>query len=186
VVGILWVLVMKSLGRNLYEYLQSVQGYMSPAIAVLFVLGIFWKRATATAAFWAFLVGAFGGFFRLALDLLISRPVNDLGALLKTHAITAAEHADKLAAIQEKWGILFTLQDFHYLYFAEGLLVLTLLLVFVISALTKAPAPETVRYTYYGATAQEKAATRASWNGWDVFHSAVIVVIVVAFYIVFW
>ena len=186
VVGILWVLVMKSLGRNLYEYLQSVQGYMSPAIAVLFVLGIFWKRATATAAFWAFLVGAFGGFFRLALDLLISRPVNDLGALLKTHAITAAEHADKLAAIQEKWGILFTLQDFHYLYFAEGLLALTLLLVFVISALTKAPAPETVRYTYYGSTAEEKAATRASWNGWDVFHSAVIVFIVVAFYIFFW
>jgi SSS family solute:Na+ symporter len=47
VVGILWVLVMKSLGKNLYEYLQSVQGYMSPAIAVLFLVGIFWKRATA-------------------------------------------------------------------------------------------------------------------------------------------
>jgi solute:Na+ symporter, SSS family len=186
VVGILWVLVMKSLGRNLYEYLQSVQGYMSPAIAVLFVLGIFWKRANATAAFWAFLVGAFGGFFRLALDLLISRPINELSVLLKTNAITAAEHADKIAAMKERWGILFTLQDFHYLYFAEGLLVVTLLLVFVISVLTKAPAPETVRYTYYGVTAEEKVATRASWNRWDVFHSVVIVAIVITFYICFW
>ncbi len=116
VVGILWVLVMKSLGRNLYEYLQSVQGYMSPAIAVLFVLGIFWKRANATAAFWAFLVGAVGGFFRLALDLLIARPVNDLDALLKANTITAAEHADKLAALKAKWGVLYTLQDYHWLY----------------------------------------------------------------------
>ena len=69
-VGILWIPVMKTLGKNLYEYLQSVQGYMSPAIAVLFVAGIFWKRANAPAAFWSFLVGAFGGFFRLGLDLL--------------------------------------------------------------------------------------------------------------------
>jgi hypothetical protein len=31
------------------------------------VMDIFWKRATAPAAFWAFLVGAVGGFFRLGL-----------------------------------------------------------------------------------------------------------------------
>jgi Na+/proline symporter len=31
------------------------------------VMGIFWKRATVPAAFWAFLVGAVGGFFRLGL-----------------------------------------------------------------------------------------------------------------------
>jgi SSS family solute:Na+ symporter len=76
-VGILWIPIMKTLGKNLYEYLQSVQGYMSPAIAVLFAAGIFWKRATAPAAFWSFLVGAFGGFFRLGLDLLIDRPLKD-------------------------------------------------------------------------------------------------------------
>jgi solute:Na+ symporter, SSS family len=186
VVGILWVLVMKSLGRNLYEYLQSVQGYMSPAIAVLFILGIFWKRANATAAFWAFLVGAVGGFFRLALDLLIARPINDLDALLKAKTITAAEHADQIAALKTKWGVLYTLQDFHWLYFAEFLLVVTVLLMFVISMLTKAPSAETVRYTYYGATAKEKAATRASWNGWDIFHSLVVVGVVVVFYICFW
>jgi len=63
-VGILWIPVMKTLGKNLYEYLQSVQGYMSPAIVVLFAGGVFWKRATAPAAFWSFLVGAFGGFIR--------------------------------------------------------------------------------------------------------------------------
>jgi SSS family solute:Na+ symporter len=34
-VGICWVLVIKSLHTNLYLYLQNVQGYLSPAIAVL-------------------------------------------------------------------------------------------------------------------------------------------------------
>ena len=71
VMGICWVLVIKSLHSDLYVYLQSVQGYLSPAIAVLFLLGVFWKRATAPAAFWAFLVGVVGGFARLAADLIM-------------------------------------------------------------------------------------------------------------------
>jgi len=172
IVGILWIPVMKTLGKNLYEYLQSVQGYMSPAIAVLFVMGIFWKRTTATAAFWSFLFGAIAGFFRLGLDLLIGRPLNDGLA-------TAAQ-------LQAKYGILFNLQQIHWLYYAEGLLIVTLLLVFVLSLLTKAPAKETVVYTAYGATPEEKAATRASWNKWDVIHSAIIIGIIAVFYFSFW
>ena len=71
VMGICWVLVIKSLHSDLYVYLQSVQGYLSPAIAVLFLLGVFWTRATAPAAFWAFVVGIIGGFARLAADLVM-------------------------------------------------------------------------------------------------------------------
>ena len=65
-------------------------------------------------------------------------------------------------------------------------LVVCVILIFAISAFTKAPPPSTVRYTYYGATAEEKAATRASWNRWDVVHSAIIVGIVGVFYYCFW
>jgi SSS family solute:Na+ symporter len=61
VMGVCWVLVIKSLHSDLYVYLQSVQGYLSPAIAVLFILGVFWTRATAPAALWAFVVGVIGG-----------------------------------------------------------------------------------------------------------------------------
>ena len=56
---------------------ERTRGICRQAIAVSFVMGIFWKRATAPAAFWAFLVGAVGGFFRLGLDLLIGRPLTD-------------------------------------------------------------------------------------------------------------
>jgi SSS family solute:Na+ symporter len=171
-VGILWIPVMKTLGKNLYEYLQSVQGYMSPAIAVLFVMGIFWKRATAPAAFWAFLVGAFGGFFRLGLDLIIGRPLND--------GIATA------TSLQSKFGFLFTLQQIHWLYYAEALLILTVLLVVIISLLTKPPATEKARFTAYGATPEEKAATRASYNIWDIVHTVIILAIVAVFYFSFW
>jgi len=171
-VGILWIPVMKTLGKNLYEYLQSVQGYMSPAIAVLFAAGVFWKRATAPAAFWSFLVGAFGGFLRLGLDLLIDRPLKDGRATAE--------------ALQAKWGFLYTLDQIHWLYYAEGLLVVTAALLFVISMLTKAPEKEKEKYTAFGTTPEEKAASRASWNKWDVVHTAVILGVIVAFYAYFW
>jgi solute:Na+ symporter, SSS family len=171
-VGILWIPVMKTLGKNLYEYLQSVQGYMSPAIAVLFVAGIFWKRANAPAAFWSFLVGAFGGFFRLGLDLLIGRPLKD--------GLATPD------ALQAKYGFLFNLQQIHWLYYAEGLLIVTIVLMVLISLVTKAPAKEKERFTAYGATPEEKAATRASWNKWDVIHTVIICGIVAVFYWCFW
>ncbi|MGB7566528.1 MAG: sodium:solute symporter [Chitinivibrionales bacterium] len=171
-VGILWIPVMKTLGKNLYEYLQSVQGYMSPAIAVLFVAGIFWKRANAPAAFWSFLVGAFGGFFRLGLDLLIGRPLKD--------GLATPD------ALQAKYGFLFNLQQIHWLYYAEGLLIVTIVLMVLISLLTKAPVKEKERFTAYGATPEEKAATRASWNKWDVVHTVIICGIVAVFYWCFW
>ncbi len=105
-IGIMWIPVMKSLGKNLYVYLQSVQGYMSPAIVVLFLTGIFWKRATAPAAFWSFLISAFGGFFRLGLDLLIGRPLAD--GLVGREVLSA------------KYGILFTLQQINWLYYSNA------------------------------------------------------------------
>jgi SSS family solute:Na+ symporter len=145
---------------------------MSPAIAVLFAAGVFWKRATAPAAFWSFLVGAFGGFFRLGLDLLIDRPLKD--------GLVTAE------ALRAQWGILFSLDQIHWLYYAEGLLVVTALLLVVISLFTKPPAKEKEKYTAYGRTPEEKAASRASWNKWDVVHSVVIVGVIVAFYVYFW
>jgi len=56
----------------------------------------------------------------------------------------------------------------------------------VISLMTKAPDPKTIKYTWYGATPEEKAATRASWSTIDVVLSLVVVACVVWFYIRFW
>lgn len=186
--GICWVLVIKALHSNLYEYLQSVQGYLSPAIAVLFIFGVFWKRATATAALWSFIVGMVAGFTRLAADLVM----RDDGATVKTlkqqlyhHAITLDQYNTAIAPIKAKFGLLFTFWDIHWLYYSQILFVVTAFLMVVISLATKAPDPETVKYTWYGATPEEKAATRASWGTSDVVLSLIVVAVCVLFYIRF-
>ena len=191
-VGICWVLVIKALHSNLYEYLQSVQGYLSPAIAVLFGVGVFWKRATAPAALWSFSIGVIGGFARLAADLVMKdvkaidgSSLKDLKEHLYQGTINADQYASLIAPIKEKYGIIFQFEDIHWLYWCQILFVFTLALMIIISLLTKAPDPKTVKYTWYGATPEEKAATRASWNALDVVLSLIVVACIVLFYIKF-
>jgi solute:Na+ symporter, SSS family len=189
VLGILWVLVIKSLHSNLYEYLQNVQSYLSPAIVVLFGLGVFWKRATAPAAFWAFLVGVVGGFARLAADIVMKDHkvyVADLKQQLFHHVINHDQYIAALAPLKAQYGVIFDLWNVHWLFFCQSLLLLTGALMVVISLLTKAPDASKLKYSWYGATPEEKAVTRASWNAIDVIASILVVVAVVAFYWFFW
>ena len=52
--------------------------------------------------------------------------------------------------------------------------------------MTKAPDPKTIKYTWYGATPEEKAATKASWNAWDVVLSLIVLGTIILFYLKFW
>jgi SSS family solute:Na+ symporter len=189
ILGICWVLVIKSLHSDLYVYLQSVQGYLSPAISALFLLGVFWKRATAPAALCAFIVGVAGGFARLGADLVMRNEgstVTTLKQQLFHHVITLAQYNTAIAPIREAHGWIFDFWNIHWLYYTQILLVVTAALMFGISLLTKPPDPAVARFTWYGATPQEKAETRASWNGRDVALSLLVLAAVVAFYIAFW
>lgn len=71
VLGVVWIPVMLGLGKVLYDYLQAVQGLLAPAIATVFILGVFWKRTTAKGAMWGMIVGFTLGMFRLALNVTI-------------------------------------------------------------------------------------------------------------------
>ncbi len=189
-IGICWVLVIKNLHMPLYLYLQNVQGYLSPAIAVLFGLGVFWKRATAPAAVWAFVIGMLAGFGRLALDLIMRNDADAVSKLKVDHyhgVITQVQYDTGMAAIRATHnGVMFDLWNIHWLYYCEGLFVVTAALMIIISLMTKAPDPKTIKYTWYGATAEEKAATKASWNALDVVLSLIVLACVVLFYIKFW
>jgi len=189
VMGVCWVLVIKSLHSDLYVYLQSVQGYLSPAISVLFLLGVFWKRATAPAALWAFIVGVGGGFARLGADLVMRNDgaaVTTLKEQLYHREITQDQFNAAIAPIRAAHGWIFSFWNIHWLYYTQILLVVTAALMFAISMLTKPPDAGVVKFTWYGATAQEKAATRASWNRRDVVLSLIVLAAVAAFYITFW
>ncbi len=70
VIGILWIPLVKLLNSHIYIHLQSIQAYISPPIAAVFLLGVFWKRVNGKGAIWALTIGGFLGALRLALEWL--------------------------------------------------------------------------------------------------------------------
>lgn len=78
--AILVIPLLKTLSSHIYIYLQNVQAYISPPIACVFLLGIFWKKASAKSAIYALLVGGVLGLLKiitgvLSTSLLESIPV---------------------------------------------------------------------------------------------------------------
>lgn len=68
--GIAWIPLMKAIEGGLFQQLQSIQAYISPPIAAVFLLGIFFKRINAAGAKWSLLTGAVLGTSRLVLEVL--------------------------------------------------------------------------------------------------------------------
>jgi len=162
VLGILWIPVMKGIGKVLYAYLQDVQSLLAPGIASVFLLGVFWKRTTPSAGFTGLAVGFVLGMLRLVMKIFE-------------------------ASINPDSFIYKLILEPNWLHYSIILFFLCLVVIIVVSLSTK-PLPESrvMPVVYQGATEEEKAETRASWNKWDVLNTVIIVGIVVAFYIYFW
>ena len=159
--GVAWVPVIPLLGDSLYEALQKVQSLIAPAIVAVFFLGIFSNRVTPSAGFIGLVVGFAAGMFRLLLDLSPS--------LAGSNALFAA------------------IEGLNWLYYCCALLVFTIAIMIVVSLLTTPKnADDLAGLTHASVTQEDKREVRASWNGWDFFHSAVILAILAVVYIVFW
>jgi SSS family solute:Na+ symporter len=48
--GLLWIPMMKLISGQVYQYLQSVQAYISPPIAAIFLVGVLSKRVNSQRA----------------------------------------------------------------------------------------------------------------------------------------
>ncbi len=68
-IGLAWIPFMENVSDQLFVYLQSVQGYISPPIAAVFLLGIFFKRLNANGAMTALLGGFVIGATRFILEM---------------------------------------------------------------------------------------------------------------------
>src|SRR5580700_7999977 len=68
--GLLWVPFIHVLSAQLWVYLQSVQAYISPPIAVCFIFGILWPRLNGQGAISSLLVGFALGAVRFVLEVL--------------------------------------------------------------------------------------------------------------------
>jgi SSS family solute:Na+ symporter len=162
VLGILWIPVMKGLGKVLYAYLQDVQSLLAPGIAAVFLLGITSKKTTPKAGLYGLTSGFILGMTRLALKVTASGMSQD-SIIYKIF-------------LKPNW-----------LHYEIALFFLVIIIMVVTSMVTPRADPAAIRGLYIGsATAEEKAYTRASWNNWDLLISGIIIVIIIAFYIYFW
>ena len=76
--GFAWIPFMKNISGQIYTYLQSVQAYISPPIAAVFLVGIFWRRVNAKGAIASLIAGFFLGTLRLVLELMNGPEKNGL------------------------------------------------------------------------------------------------------------
>ncbi len=67
--GLLWIPMMKLISGGLYQYLQSVQAYVAPPIAAVFLIGVFWRRVNSAGAMSSLITGFVLGSTRLLLEL---------------------------------------------------------------------------------------------------------------------
>src|SRR5690242_17400057 len=70
VLGLAWVPFIHLISSQLYIYLQSVQGYISPPIAACFILGILWPRLNSQGAISSLLTGFVMGAARFIVELM--------------------------------------------------------------------------------------------------------------------
>lgn len=162
ILGVLWIPVMKSLGKVLYEYLQDVQSLLAPGIAAVFLVGVFWKRATASGGMWGLIIGFVLGMTRLALKVF-EKSLNPDGIL---HQIFVAP---------------------NWLHYCIYLFLISIAVIVVVSLFTEPETKEKLAgLTFRSASQEQKDLTRSTYNNWDLANSAIILAVVVAFYAYFW
>jgi SSS family solute:Na+ symporter len=75
VLGILWVPFIPYMSTQVYIYMQSVQAYISPPIASVFLVGVLWPRANRWGAIASLLTGALMGGTRFVLEVARHNPL---------------------------------------------------------------------------------------------------------------
>lgn len=158
ILGMIWIPLMSKISGVLYQYLQSVQSYLAPPIAAVFLLGVYSKRINAKGAFSAMIIGFGLGIFRIILELNKS-------------TLT---------------GFWYDFANLNFLYFCIILFLISIALMIIISLLSEAPSEAQLNGLTFATTVNEdKANSRASWNAKDVWLSVFVIVIIVAIFLYF-
>ncbi|MBX3751318.1 MAG: sodium:solute symporter [Opitutaceae bacterium] len=163
VLGIIWIPVMKLVsGGGLYQYLQSVQGYLAPPITATFLLGLFFRRINARGAFAGLTIGFAAGMAKLTLQAL-----DGSGAFGDT-------------------GLLHAIGSYNFLYASGWLLLLSVVVVVGVSLTAPPPDAKQIEgLTYRSITPQQAAENRASWGTAEVVGTAGVLALVLGIYVYF-
>jgi SSS family solute:Na+ symporter len=149
--GLLWIPLMELISGQLYQYIQSVQAYISPPIAAVFLVGIASRRVNAHGAIAALVTGAVLGFARLAMELN--------------------------KASLDGWMLAYA--QVNFLHFAAMLFFACAVVLVVVSLLTAPPPRERIEGLTLGGTVDGRVPRNAWWRV-DVVASVVLVLAVFA------
>ena len=166
-IGLAWIPVIQG-GRGLYDYLQGVQAYLGAPIAVVFFLGVFFKRLNAQGALATLITGFLLGIFRLAVDT----PVK-LG-------LDGYENGYVYGSF------LWVINNMFFQYYSLLIFCVSVAVMVGVSYVTREPDYASISGLTYGTmTAEDRVDSRSSWGVRDVFASAMILVAIVASYLYF-
>lgn len=159
IVGIIWIPIMANISGVLYEYLQSVQTYIAPPIAAVFIMGIFHKRINAQGAYVTLITGLIVGFLRIFLEII-------------GESLTPG-------------SILHTVGTVNYLTFGAWFFLFCIILIVGVSLATAKPSSEKVKnLTFQTISEEEKQLSKSTYNWKDITISVVVVIIVI--YVMVW
>ncbi len=163
-IAMAWIPVIKN-AQGLYNYLQSVQGYLAPPIFVVFFLGVFMKRMNAQGALWAMIIGFALGLFRMMVD---------------TPVTLGVEKAYR------EGSFLWIVNNIYFQYFSVLITIVSAVVMVGVSWATREP--DYVRIeslTFATQTEEDRKSTRMSWTRIDVLASAVVLVCIMGAYLYF-
>jgi SSS family solute:Na+ symporter len=166
-IALMWIPVVQG-AHSLYDYLQSVQGYLAPPIFVVFFFGVFWKRLNARGCLWAMVVGFALGVFRMLVDTPVTMKLGSF------------------ASGYTPGSFLWIINNINFQYFS--ILITLVSAVVMVAASYASPDPDYARIkslTFGTATAEDKAKTYASWNWHDVAASGLILLCILGAYLYF-
>ena len=160
ILGLMWIPIMPLISEGgLYQYLQSVQGYLAPPITAVFLLGLFNRRINNKGATWGLSLG-----FLLGMTKLI------IQAFFGEGKITNPK-------------ILAYIGDINFLYFSGILFLFCALLICLVSYQTELPDENQIDGLTYQTI--DKEAIRESWDQKEIYATGVILGLVLAIYLYF-
>ena len=164
-IAMAWIPVVKG-ATGLYNYLQSVQGYLAPPIFVVFFLGVFWKRLNAHGCLWAMIVGFAMGLFRMAVDTPVTLGLAENG--------------------YDKGSFLWIVNNINFQYFSILITIVAAATMILVSYLTSEPDYARLKdLTLTTISAEHRAESRASWAWQEVAASLGVVTVILGGYLYF-
>ncbi|HTY00718.1 MAG TPA: sodium:solute symporter [Bacteroidota bacterium] len=162
-IAMAWIPVVRG-ATGLYNYLQTVQGYLAPPIFVVFFFGVFWKRLNAKGCFWALVVGIAIGLARMLIDTPVS--LEGTG--------------------YPEGSFLWVINNINFQYFSILITLVSAIVMIVVSYLTEQPDYARIANLSFGTrTDEHMSESAASWDWREVAVSVFVVAVIVGGYLYF-